>query len=283
MSAFAIGLVASVPIAGLYQFGILPAIDGYTALVLCLAPAWIPIGVLIAIPGYTVIGLGLAVGLSVNLALQTSYNADMASFLNTATAVVTGGLTGIAVTQLMRVIGAQTGARRLLLAGWRDLADLADRTFAPTRVEWTSRMLDRVGLLMPRLRRAGRDPELETVDALRDLRTGFNIIRLQEIAGGLNECTRQAMTQTLDGIAGHFRTLAHGHRQMPAPALLAELDRLIGDILSVSSTSTRHKGLAAAVGVRRNLYPDAPPYAGEPPRASDPGNPQAQPTASTRG
>jgi hypothetical protein len=64
---------------------------------------------------------------------------------------------------------------------------------------------------------------------------------------------------------------------------LAELDRLIGDILSVSSTSTRHKGLAAAVGVRRNLYPDAPPYAGEPPRASDPGNPQAQPTASTRG
>jgi uncharacterized membrane protein YccC len=282
MSTFAIGLVASVPIAGLYQFGILPAIDGYTALALCLAPTLIPIGVLMAIPRYTVIGLALAVGLSLNLALQTSYNADMASFLNTATAVVIGGLTGIAVTKLMRVVGAETGARRLLRAGWRDLAVLADRSFQPTRAEWTSRMLDRVGLLMPRLRRAGRDPELETVDALRDLRTGFNIIRLQEIASGLNERTRDAMTQALDGIAAHFRALAYGHRQMPAPALLAEVDRLIGDILSASSTSTRYNGLAAAVGVRRNLYPDAPPYAGEPPRPGDPGNPQGQATASTR-
>ena len=39
-------------------------------------------------------------------------------------------------------------------------------------------MLDRVGLLMPRLSRAGRDPELVTADALRDLRTGVNIIEL---------------------------------------------------------------------------------------------------------
>jgi hypothetical protein len=32
----------------------------------------------------------------------------------------------------------------------------------------------------------------------------------------------------------------------------------------MNSPSARHKGLAAAVGLRRNLYPDAPPFAGEP-------------------
>src|SRR5262249_57291442 len=49
MSTFTIGTIASIPLAGLYQFGILPAIDGYTALVLFLSPALVPIRILIAI------------------------------------------------------------------------------------------------------------------------------------------------------------------------------------------------------------------------------------------
>ena len=148
------------------------------------------------------------------------------SFLNTSTAVVIGSLTGVAVTQLMRVIGAETGARRLLRAGWRDLADLAAQNFTPTRAEWASRMLDRVGLLMPRLSRAGRDPDLVTADALRDLRTGINIIGLEEIVSvPEDERAHDTTTRVLDGIAAYFRGLARGRRQPPAPALLESLDR----------------------------------------------------------
>jgi hypothetical protein len=92
---------------------------------------------------------------------------------------------------------------------------------------------------------AGRDPELETADALRDLRTGVNIFGLQE---------------------AHFRALARGPRRPMAPALLASVDGVTGDLLVAGSVSARHKGLAAAVGSRRNLDPDAPPYVGEPSR-----------------
>jgi uncharacterized membrane protein YccC len=267
MSTFIIGVVASIPLAGLYQFAILPAIDGYTWLAISLAPALIPIGILMAIPRFTLIGLPLGVGLSFNLALQSSYAADMAAFLNSATAVVIGALTGLAVTKLMRVVGAEAGARRLLRAGWRDLAALAQRTFQPTRGEWASQMLDRVGLLMPRLSRAGRDPELETADALRDLRTGVVMIELQAVAKNLNERAQDAMTRALGGIAAHFRALARGRRQIPTSALLGYLDRLIGDILATDTPSVRHKGLAAVVSLRRNLYPEAAPYAGEPAKA----------------
>jgi len=267
MSTFIIGIVASIPLAGLYLFAILPAIDGYTWLAIALAPALIPIGILMAIPRFTAIGLALGVGLSFNLALQSNYAADMAAFLNSATAVVIGGLTGLAVTKLMRVVGAAAGARRLLRAGWRDLAALAERTFQPTRAEWASQMLDRVGLLMPRLSRAGRDPELETADALRDLRTGVVMIELQAVATNLNERAQDAMTRAFDGIAAHFRALARGRRQIPTSALLGYLDRLIGDILATDAPSVRHKGLGAAVSLRRNLYPEAPPYAGEPAKA----------------
>jgi uncharacterized membrane protein YccC len=268
ISTFAIGTVLAIPLAGIYQFGVLPAIDGYTWLVICLAPAFIPIGILMAIPRFTLIGLALAVALTVNLALQTSYRADLATFLNSATAFVIGALVGLGATQLMRVIGADTAARRLLRAGWRDMADLADGYAKPTPSEWASRMLDRVGLLMPRLSRAGRDPELQTGDALLDLRTGVNVIQLRETAPALSATGRQALASMLEGIAAHFRALARGRRRAPSQALLGSVDHVIDDILRVGSASVRLRGVTAAIGLRRNLFPDAAPYRGGEPRQS---------------
>jgi len=269
MWTFTIGVIASVPLVGVYQFGILPAVHGYITLAIVLAPALLAIGILMAIPRVMLIGAGLAVGWSINLALQSSYNADMASFLNTATAVLIGTLTGLAVTKLMRVVGAEAGARRVLRAGWRDLAALADQSFQPTRAEWTSQMLDRVGLLMPRCVRAGRDPELATADALRDLRTGVNVVGLKDVAPSLIGRARDATARVLDGISAHFRALLRGRLHEPPPDLLGHLDGLTGDILAVTSPFARYKGLAAVIGLRRNLYPDAPPYAGEAPGSGE--------------
>ncbi len=199
MSTLVIWIVISIPIAAVYQFGILPAIDGYPALAVCLAPALIPIGIAMAIPKYTLAGLALALGLSVQLALQPTYRADMAAFLNSATAVVIGGAVGVAVTQLIRAIGSETAARRLLRAGWRDLAAIADQTFQPTRADWASRMLDRVGLLLPRLGGARTDLGAQPADALLDLRTGINLVDLRQIAPSLSERGRAAMDRVLQG------------------------------------------------------------------------------------
>ncbi len=261
MSTLAAGIVASIPIAALYQFAILPAIDGYTALVVCLAPPLLLFGALMAIPRYAALGLAPILGFTVLLAFQPQYTADMASFLNTAIAVVIGSLSGIVTTRLIRVMGAQASARRLLRSGWRDLADLADRTLIATRNEWASQMLDRVGLLLPRMSQAGNDPELACGDALRDLRTGVVVIELQQTVAQLEGRGDQSLTAVLPGVAGHFRAVARGRRQPPGAGLLASIDALIGDMLAVSSRALRHTGLAAAIGLRRNLYPDAPPYA----------------------
>jgi uncharacterized membrane protein YccC len=263
MSTLAAGIVASIPIAALYQFAILPAIDGYVALVVCLAPPLLLFGVLMAIPRYAAFGLAPILGFTVLLAFQPEYTADMASFLNSAIAVVIGSLVGIATTRLIRVMGAQASARRLLRSGWRDLADLADRTLIAQRAEWASQMLDRVGLLALRMSQAGNDPELACADALRDLRTGVTIIELQETVSRLDGPGNKSLAAVLLGVASHFRALARGRRQPSGPGLLASIDALIGDMLAVSSRTLRHTGLVAAIGLRRNLYPDAPPYAAE--------------------
>ena len=265
MLRFIIGTVASIPIAAIYQFGILPAIDGYTALMISLAPALLPIGIAMAIPKYASIGLALAFGFSVQLAIQPNYTADMATFLNSSTAVVLGFTVGVAVTRLMRALGAQTAARRLLRAGWKDLADLADGNINPTRAEWTSRMLDRVGLLLPRMSQAApNDVELQTADALHDLRTGINLIDLQQVAARLTERGREAMVRVLTATARHFRYFARGRRHILSPDLLRDIDALVADILLLGSGADRTKGLAAIVGLRRDLYPDAAPYSPSP-------------------
>jgi uncharacterized membrane protein YccC len=260
MLTFIIGTVASIPIAGIYQFGILPAIDGYTALMISLAPALLPIGIAMAIPKYASIGLALAFGFSVQLAIQPNYTADMATFLNSSMAIVLGFTVGVAATRLIRAIGAQTASRRLLRAGWRDLADLANGNINPTRAEWTSRMLDRVGLLLPRMSQAAlRDVELQTADALRDLRTGINLIDLKQVAASLTERGRKTMVRVLTGTAEHFRAFTSGRQHTLSPDLLHDIDVLIAYMLVVSGPD-RIKGLAAIVGLRRDLYADAPPY-----------------------
>jgi hypothetical protein len=114
MSSFTIGLVASIPLALIYQFGILPAVDGFTLLVASLAPAFIPIGVLMAIPRYTLIGLPLAVGMNLNLALQTRYNADMAVFLNTSIAIAIASVDGV-IGELL-VVGSSSARHKGLAA-----------------------------------------------------------------------------------------------------------------------------------------------------------------------
>jgi uncharacterized membrane protein YccC len=262
---FTLGVVASVPIAALYQFAILPAIDGYTALMISLAPALLLIGIIIPIPKYTSIGVALALGFSVQLAIQPNYSADMATFLNSSLAIVLGFTVGVAVTRLMRSIGARTASRRLLRAGWRDLADLADGRINPTRAEWISRMLDRVGLLLPRMSQAAiADVELQTADALHDLRTGINILELKQVAASLTERGRKTMARVLTGAAGHFRQYARGRQHTLSIDFLHDIDVLIGDLLVLASGPDRVKGLAAIVGLRRDLYPDAPPYAPSP-------------------
>ena len=83
-------LALCIPIVIVYQFFVLPAIDGFVPLSAVLAFTLIPAGILLAIPAYAPIGLALALGFCVELSLQTSYTADLATIINTNSAFVLG-------------------------------------------------------------------------------------------------------------------------------------------------------------------------------------------------
>jgi uncharacterized membrane protein YccC len=152
-----------------------------------------------------VIGLALALGFCIEMSLQTSYAADLAAIVNSNSAFVLGGVVALLVTQTMRVVGTQASARRLIRATHRDLADLAAGRSHPDRDQWTSRMMDRVALLLYRQPRFEPQPQHEFADALEDLRLGVNMIETQSIAPIMSKSAQDALAAMFASLAAHFR------------------------------------------------------------------------------
>src|SRR6202140_2283475 len=145
--AITVILTLCIPVVLVYQFFVLPAITGFVLFCFVLALVLIPAGILMAIPAYAVIGLALALGFTIEMSLQTSYTADLAAIVNSNSAFVLGGVVALIVTRMLRVIGTQASARRLIRPTHRDLADLAAGRSHVNRDQWASRMMDRVQLL----------------------------------------------------------------------------------------------------------------------------------------
>jgi len=251
-------LALCIPIVFIYQFFVLPAIGGFVLLCAVLAFVLIPAGLLMAIPAYAPIGLALALGFCVEMSLQTSYTADLAAIVNSNSAFVLGGIAGLIVTRLMRVIGTQASARRLMRATHRDLADLAAGRSHPTRDQWASRMLDRVALLLYRQPRFEPRPQHEFADALEDLRLGVNMIETQSLAPAMSKPAQDSLAAMFVGLAAHFRALARGRVAPLGDDLLKKIDIAIGEV--TTCTATTHACIAAIVGLRQSIYPDATPY-----------------------
>jgi uncharacterized membrane protein YccC len=255
---FTLMIALSIPIVLVYQFFLLPAISGFELLSLSLAIVLIPAGILMTIPRYAIVGLALALGFTVELSLQTNYTADFAQIVNSNSAFVVGALAGLIATRMMRVIGVQASGRRLMHATYRDLAGLADGSEPMARDEWGSRMLDRVGLLLFRRPRFEPRPTHEFADALGDLRLGVNIIETRSIAPDMSIPAQEALTAMFTALAPHFRALARDRVAPLGDNLLQKIDTAIREV--AACTSKTHACVAAIVGLRRTLYPDAAPY-----------------------
>lgn len=251
-------LALCIPIVFVYQFFVLPAIGGFVLLCVVLAFVLIPAGLLMAIPAYAPVGLALALGFCVEMSLQTSYTADLAAILNSNSAFVLGGVVALVVTRLMRVIGTQASARRLLRAIYRDLADLAAARSHPTREQWASRMLDRVALLLYRQPRFEPRPRHEFADALKDLRLGVNMIEAQSLAPSMSKPAQDALATMFADLDAHFHALARGRVAPLGDDLLQKIDIAVSEV--TACTAATHACIAAIVGLRQTLYPDAPAY-----------------------
>ncbi len=238
----------------LLNFGVLPAITGFDALCLVLLPLGLVIGVMVSRPATFNTGMRFGAFGSTQLALENGYHANFLTFANNSFALIIGISSAFIVTRLIRSVGAAMGADRLMRANWLDIAAAAEARTAYDRAALTGIMMDRLGLMVPRLASvaAGADDAVSIV--LRDLRIGFNIITLHHEFWRLPPVMRDHIQRIFSILAAHYRA---DPRDPPPQALLLMLDEALAALMH--DAKTYREALLALSGLRTPLFPDAPP------------------------
>ncbi|MCB4770143.1 FUSC family protein [Ancylobacter sp. Lp-2] len=259
----------SVVVAAVYQFAILPMVHDFEMLVLVFAPPFLLLGLIIPKPQFNMLGVLMAVNTASFVAMQNRYSVDFASFANEGLAAIVGISFAFVWTIATRPFGAEIAARRLVQAGWSDLAETASGRHRDDPERLAGRMLDRLGQLVPRLAMVD-DVELAKVDGFAEVRVGFNIVELQKTRRELRDEARTAVDGVLASLTVLYRERAARRRFIaPSEQLCAALDDALR-LIAPEEGGVARRTLDALVGLRRALFPDAPgPTGGFAPKHPD--------------
>lgn len=257
---FLVYTVYSIPLSALYLLGIMPAIHSFEMLALAMLPTAFVLGVFIARPASTGKAMAVLFGFLGTMALQDTHTADLVSFIDTQVAQCMGVGAAAIIAAIFRTVSADWSARRIQAANWKELALLAGSPRAPARHTYAARMLDRIGLLQPRLAMAKRPDDLVAADALKDLRVGRDITELQHARRHL-PMADATIAPVLASLAQFFRARSSWRAGEKTPDMLAQIDRALASVSATpAGTAARDRAVVALVGLRRAFFPDAADY-----------------------
>lgn len=242
--------------AGAYLFAVLPLATTFEMLALAIAPGLLLCGLFMTQPRTALMGMGAALNGATMIAIQNGYTGDFTPFANPAIAVITGMWTAAVVTRLVRSVGGARSARRLRRINRRSLVREASERGSRDGLALAALMLDRVGLIAPRLAALPPDDAEWTAHLLAEVRIGINLVELRRARGSLSSNARSKIDHILDALARHFRTDAN-----EAPKdLLAMVDAGLDAAAADEKRADNRSALLGLAGLRRALFPNAPPY-----------------------
>ncbi len=256
ITAFLYAAVIALVLDAAYLFAILPMVHDFGMLVLALAPTYLLLGLLVAMPATSRAAGPIAFIAATELALSSQYSADFAAYAKASLAAIAGLATAAVVTRIVRSVGADWTARRLLRTNCLAIARAAEMHRPMGRLVFAGRLLDRLSLIVPRLASAARGANDAAFATLADLRVGINVVDMQRDRANLGDGIRAALDDVLDAVADHYRHHAPGP---PPPSLLEAIDRAIPAVTAAPTASVRPL-LKQLVGMRLILFPAAPPY-----------------------
>jgi len=252
--------IASIPISAFYLLAVMPAVHSFEMLILVLAPCFLLLGVFVARPTTTGRAMAMLFGVAGMLSMQDTGTMDLVSFINSMLAQLAGIGAAAVFTRLLRSVSADWTARRLLRAGWQELASLASARRPPSVEAVSARMVDRIGMLTPRLAMApqqdGVGPGLDALHAFGDLRIGLNVAQLRQLAPQLGR-QQESLASLMRELAASFRERP---RAVAETGLLQRLDAALREVCAAAPGAVQRDAAAALAGIRRGLFPGAAPY-----------------------
>jgi uncharacterized membrane protein YccC len=254
-----IGILLALPLAALYEFAILPRIDGFVSLALVLSPAILLFSLMQGSERLGGAGLVLAVGFSGGLALQSTYKADFASFINSNSAEIVGLLVAVAMSLVFRTIDPVWNAGRISRAGRKAVRRLTTDKNVDLR-GWTIEMFDRLGLVTSRINAIGKSNVIrEDMDGLRDLRVGLNIGTIRDAGEQLSSASRSALQGVLRAVYNIYNQGVDARAGRSDTEI--SIDRGITSLTAETPSGAVQDGVAALIGLRLDLAPAGSHYA----------------------
>jgi hypothetical protein len=115
-----------------------------------------------------------------SLSFQPSYSAqDFAIYVEAALCTVLGLIIGALINRVIRSVSAEVMARRILKAGWHEIAELTYSRSPHNNHSFTAVMLRRLGSILPRF--ASLSPaEAQSTNILSEIRVGLAIAVLKK-------------------------------------------------------------------------------------------------------
>lgn len=251
------GLVVGLVVGLVYGFAILPRTTDFITLAAVLAPVLLATGTALARPPLAFAAVTMVLTFPVIAGLAPTNGANFSSALNSGIATLIGGAMTLFSVRLFQTIGTGYAAGRILRAIRRDVA-LRAAGHPGDKARWTSRMLDRIGLLIPRV--ADR-PQSLLRGVLADLRAGQAAGELHRLGKMLEgRMARAGLATLLDDVAADFSgpaPIAAGRApRSPPPPLLERFDQ-VRATLAAGDDPIRERALLLLCALRRDLSPHA--------------------------
>lgn len=247
---YLVGSCIGVAVGLLYGLLIFPTLSDIVGLIVALAPVLLLCGSFLARPPFIMAALGVVLTFPLIAGLGATNTVNIVGALNSSVALFVGTAVALCSMQLFQTADAGRNRARLEHSIRRDIARHAAGQGGVTRA-WLSRVLDRVGLLAPRLQ--GHS------SAAHDLRALFADVRAARASNqlrALDKCLHNPQVRALhaaliESVAAHFRVRAHSARSVDIH-LLELLDRMREAAAASSGADQGHLSHLLC-GLRRDL------------------------------
>lgn len=230
---YIVGSLYGVLISLAYSFAILPQVTSFAVLIAVLAPVFLFAGSLQARPPTTFMAMGITLTIPILSGLGSSYMGDFATSLNTVIALFAAVGFGAVSMSLFQTVPVDAAINRLLRLSRRDVGRRA-LGGAPSEAHWTSLMIDRTALLLPRLRVSRKADANVLDDTLRHLRIGHAAGQLRKAILRTKDDADVAIGNLLSVIAARFRA-----GRAATPADLIDLDQRIETLMAMMGDDSR--------------------------------------------
>jgi len=239
---------------GVYTFAILPRVESFPELMLVLFPAVLVIGVLISRPATFGLGMNLGATGATMLALENGYAPGFEPYVNNSIATLVGLGAALTVTRLIRSVGAEVSAQRLMRANAREVVRAAEANGRQDQARMIGIMTDRLGLMMPRLAAVSAGAESAAAAGLYDLRVGLNLLGLRRAMPDLPRAAQDTCDAVCALVAAHYEG---NPRRPPTRALVPVLDAAMAALMS--DPHRYRLALMTLSGLRSVMFESLPP------------------------